>query len=147
VSQDDVIRIVRRVNATPDVVFDYLTSSEKWSLWQGVSTTIDPHPGGTYSMTAPNGGRALGEILEVVKNQRVTFTWGWEGHLAVPPGSTTVTIELRADGETTLVILTHHGLPAGETDLHRLGWDHYMTRLTGVSEGLDIGPDPGLNGS
>jgi uncharacterized protein YndB with AHSA1/START domain len=33
-------------------------------------------------------------VVEVVENQRVVFTWGWERGPAVPPGSTTVAIEL-----------------------------------------------------
>lgn len=143
-NRDETVRVVRRIDAPPAVVFSYLTSSERWSLWQGVSTAIDPRPGGVYSMKAPNGGRARGEVVEIVENERVTFTWGWEGHPTVPPGSTTVTIDLRADGRATIVTLTHRGLPHEETGLHQLGWDHYITRLAGVSEGVDIGPDAGL---
>lgn len=145
-TREDTVEVVRRVQAPPDVVFDYLTSSQKWSLWQGVETHIDARPGGTYRMQAPNGGMAAGEIVEVVTNQRVTFTWGWEGHPEVPPGSTTVTIELRADGDATVVTLTHTGLPDAELGLHRRGWDHYMTRLARISAGEEIGPDRGLAG-
>ena len=144
-SSDDVVRVERRVDAPPAVVFSYLTSSERWSLWQGVATTIDPRPGGAYEMIAPNGGRALGEILEIVENELVSFTWGWEGHPTVPPGSTTVTIELRDEEGRTLVVLTHRGLPRDEMGLHHLGWGHYVTRLTGISEGLDVGEDTGLD--
>ncbi|MGD2102008.1 MAG: SRPBCC domain-containing protein [Acidimicrobiia bacterium] len=140
----EVIRVVRRVDASPEVVFAYLTSSEKWSQWQGVSTTIDPRPGGVYTMRAPNGGTARGEVIEVVTNERISFTWGWETHPVVPPGSTTVTIELTAEGEATIVTLTHSGLPEGEIGLHRRGWDHYATRLARVAAGTDIGPDRGL---
>lgn len=139
-----IVRVVRRVQAPPPVVFGFLTSSSRWSQWQGVETTIDPRPGGRYTMKAPNGGIAAGEVVEVVDNERMAFTWGWEGHPNVPPGSTRVTIELEPDGEGTIVTLTHTGLPAGEVDLHRSGWDHYMTRLTGVSEGMVVGPDEGI---
>lgn len=141
----DVVRVERRIGATAEVVFGYLTSSEKWTLWQGRATTIDARPGGRYRMLAPNDGVASGEVVEVVPNQRLVFTWGWEGHPDVPPGSSTVTIELTPQGgDATLVTLTHTGLPSGETGLHRLGWDHYVERLSGVAEGRDVGPDPGL---
>lgn len=145
-SPESVVRVERRVNAPPEVVFDYLTSSDKWSLWQGLQTRIDARPGGLYTMLAPNGGVAAGNVVEVVRNERVVFTWGWEGHPSVPPGSTTVTIELTPDGTATIVTLTHSGLPNDEVGLHRLGWDHYMTRLNHVSEGVQVGPDPGLQG-
>ena len=93
------VRVTRLVEAPPEVVFTYLTSSEKWSLWQGVDTTIEAWPGGSYVMRAPNGGVARGEVLEIVPDRSVTFTWGWEGHPHVPPGATTVTITLEPTGE------------------------------------------------
>lgn len=55
-----------------------------------------------------------------------------------------MTIELRAEGDSTIVTLTHSGLPPNETDLHRSGWDHYIGRLAGVSEGRDVGIDSGI---
>lgn len=143
-STRDAVQVVRRVNASPEIVFGYLTSSEKWSLWQGVETTIDARPGGAYTMRAPNGGVARGEVVEVVDNERIAFTWGWDGHPNVPPGSTTVTIELHPDGPGTIVTLTHSGLPRTEMGLHQRGWNHYVDRLAGVSEGRGIGADTGI---
>ncbi len=138
------VRVTRLVEAPPEVVFTYLTSSEKWSLWQGVDTTIEAWPGGAYVMRAPNGGVARGEVLEIVPDRSVTFTWGWEGHPHVPPGATTVTIALEPTGSGTLITLTHLGLPADERGLHRQGWDHYADRLALAAAGKVVPPDPGL---
>lgn len=138
------VRVVRRVAAAPEVVFSFLTSSEKWSAWQGRETTIDPRPGGEYRMVAPNDGVASGTVMEIVDNERIVFTWGWEGHPAVPPGSSTVTIELTAADGATIVTLTHSGLPEGEVGLHQMGWEHYADRLSAAATGEDVGPDPGL---
>lgn len=95
-------------------------------------------------MRAPNGGLARGEVLEMVIDQRIVFTWGWEGHPTLPPGSSTVTIELAPRPGGTLVTLTHTGLPEGETGVHRLGWEHYLGRLAGVASGKYVGEDLGL---
>ena len=141
---NEPIRVSRYINARPEVVFSFFTSSEKWSIWQGRTAIIDARPGGVYSMTAPNRNVASGQVLEIEANRRISFTWGWAGHPTVPPGSTMVTIELMADGEGTLVVLTHSGLPESETDLHTRGWNHYLVRLVGVAEGRDVGPDDGL---
>jgi uncharacterized protein YndB with AHSA1/START domain len=73
-------------------------------------------------------------VVEVVENERVVFTWGWERGPLVPPGSTTVAIDLVPDGEGTLIRLTHSDLPPDEIEIHRYGWEHYVTRLAAVSE-------------
>lgn len=136
--------ISKTIGASVESVFEFFTSSEMWSRWQGRSTTIDARPGGVFRMVAPNNGVALGEILEMVPNQRIVFSWGWEGHPTVPPGSSTVTIEFIPDGEETLVNLTHRGLPDDEVGLHQSGWMHYLGRLADVSVGRVPGPDKGI---
>lgn len=97
-------------------------------------------------MTAPNDGVARGEVVELVPDRRIVFTWGWEGHPTLPPGSSTVTIELTPSDGATLVTLTHANLPMGESGLHRDGWNHYLARLAGVASGEDMGADTGLGG-
>jgi hypothetical protein len=86
-------------------------------------------------------GFASGRVVEVVENQRVVFTWGWEQGPPVPPGSTTVAIDLVPDNGGTLIRLTHSGLPPDEIEIHRYGWEHYVTRLAAVCEGRDPGSD------
>jgi uncharacterized protein YndB with AHSA1/START domain len=100
-------------------------------------------PGGRFRMTMGNGMRAKGRFLELVPDERVVFTWGWLGNEQLPPGSSTVEIELVPDGEGTLVRLTHRGLPAEEMQIHEAGWRHYLPRLALVAEGGDAGVDPG----
>ena len=141
------ITLERHIDASPEQVFSYFTSSERWSAWQGASTTIDAKVGGAYRMIAPNGGVASGTVLELVPSRLIVFSWGWEGHPKVPPGSSTVRIELTAQEGKTIVKLTHSGLPPDETGLHRMGWDHYLERLGSVSSGHDPGPDAGLGGT
>jgi hypothetical protein len=76
------------------------------------------------------------------------FTWGWENEDAlVPPGSSTVEVELVPEGESTLVRLTHRDLPADMRDQHAHGWIHYLGRLAVGAEGGDPGPDTGPGGS
>ncbi len=47
----------------------------------------------------------------------------------MPPGSSTVEIDLVRDGEGTIVRLTHRDLPAAERDLHGQGWDRFLPML------------------
>ena len=139
----DPIVVERHIAAAPSVVFAYLTTSDKWSRWQGVAATVDAVPGGIFAMTMANGLRARGQFVELVPNERVVFTWGWIDHPGLPPGSSTVQIDLAADGEGTMLRLTHDGLPEDEVSIHVAGWAHYVPRLALAAEGHNPGPDPG----
>lgn len=130
------IVVERRIAARPDRVYDYLSAGSKWAMWQGVGAEIDPRPGGIFALEMANGMRARGQFVVVEPPRRVVFTWGWVDHPSVPPGSSTVEIELIPDADGTVVRLTHTGLPPEELGLHRQGWDHYLPRL----EAAVIGP-------
>ncbi len=65
---------------------------------------------------------------------------------AVPPGSTTVEIELEPTGEATRVRFSHRDLPSAEARRsHIEGWDHYLPRLVTAAQGTDPGRDPWLD--
>jgi uncharacterized protein YndB with AHSA1/START domain len=138
-----IIRIERRIEARPDAVYAYLTDSVKWARWQGATAEIEARVGGTFRMTMDNGLVAEGQFVELVPDRRVRFTWGWHGHPSVPPGSSTVEIELAEEGGATRLTLTHRGLPPDDLVIHETGWRHYLPRLAVVAEGRDPGADPG----
>lgn len=142
---DPVVEVERRIAATPDEVFTYLTDPEKYTRWKGQQAELDPRPGGRYRVRMGPEAVALGEYVEVEPPSRVVFTWGWEGSGDVPPGSTTVEITLRADGDGTLLRLRHTGFPSeADADLHREGWQMYVSRLVEVAAGAqpDVGSGP-----
>lgn len=131
------------IEASPQVVFEFLTDPLKMLRWMGIRADLQPTPGGIYFLD-PNGRDVIrGSYLEVVPDSRVVFTWGYEepGH-SVPPGSTIVEITLTPEGEGTRLRLTHRELPPEERDKHEFGWGHYLARLKAISEGSDPGKDP-----
>jgi uncharacterized protein YndB with AHSA1/START domain len=71
------------------------------------------------------------------------FTWGWEGHNSpLPPGASTVVVELAPHETGTLLRLTHSSLaPPPLAEHHRQGWERYLERLRVRAEGGDPGPD------
>ena len=140
------IALEQRIAAPPSTVYRYLTESEKWLLWQGASASIDAIEGGIFSMVMRNGMKARGQFVELVKNTRVVFTWGWVDRPGIPPGSTTVEIDLVSDGEGTLLVLTHRNLPEDEVPEHKTGWVYHLPRLAAVAAGQDPGPDVGPGG-
>lgn len=135
------IVVERHVAATPAVIYSYLVESSRWVRWQGVEAELDAQPGGIFSVTMPNGARARGEFVELVPDRRVVFSWGWADHDGLPPGSSTVEIELVPDGAGTVVRLTHRGLPPEELELHSLGWNRYLPRLVLAAQGGEPPPD------
>lgn len=143
-TEAQAIRIERHIAAPPEVVFAHLVDPDLTPKWLGVASTIEPRPGGDFSLLSPNGMTATGAVREIVTDAKVSFTWGWEGHPGVPPGSTLVEIELFPDGEGTRIVLTHRALAAGKQDLHRRGWTHYLDRLEVSAAGGDPGPDRGV---
>ena len=137
------IVVERHVNASPAAVYAFLTDSARWAQWQGAEATVDAWPGGLFRMRMATGQTARGQFVELVPDRRVVFTWGWIDHPGIPPGSTTVEIELERDRDGTLIRLTHRAVPPDEVELHRRGWRHYVERLALRAENIDPGPDPG----
>ena len=139
----DVV-VTRWIAASPATVFSFFMDAERWTSWQGVGGEIDPRPGGVFRIRMPGALVASGHFIEVVPNRRLVFTWGWEGEAsAVPPGSTTVVIELEPAEAGTTVTLTHRALePPSVAEHHRQGWQQYLARLAMVAQGGTPGPNP-----
>jgi uncharacterized protein YndB with AHSA1/START domain len=138
-----VVEIERRIDAPREEVFVYLTDPVKYTKWKGVAAELDARPGGVYRVRMNSDTVALGEYVVVEPPSRVVFTWGWEGDDAVPPGSSTVEITLREDGDGTILRLRHTGFPTDEAAAsHREGWAMYVERLSVAAPGGDPGSDP-----
>jgi len=117
-----------RIEASPEVV--------------GRAAQLDPRPGGIFRCEIGFEHVARGEYLEARPGRRVVFTWGWEGdEELVPPGSSTVEVDLIRDGAGTLLRFVHRGLPPESVDGHGVGWDHYLARLRVTASGGEPGPD------
>lgn len=145
----DELTVMRevKVDATPDVVFEYLVDPAKLMRWMPSAADFDARPGSDYRFTIGAGHVAAGSVVEVRPPTRLVYTWGWEGNEDVPPGSSTVEIDLEADGQHTIVRLTHRDLPSKEAcDSHAEGWEHFLPRLSAAASGADPGPDPWANG-
>ncbi len=144
-SPTDALVLTERIRATPEVVFDYLVDPDKMMRWMGTDARVEPQPGGEFWLNVNGRDIAAGSYVEVDRPSKVVFTWGWEGSEQVPPGSSTVAIALRLDGDETVVELTHTGLPGGAGDDHRHGWTHYLARLGVAAPGGDPGHDSYLD--
>ena len=124
------IEITQRIDAPPEIVFAYLTDSQRFVRWMGVGAVLDPRPGGRYRIDVDGAHIVSGEYQELDPPRRLVMTWGWEGHPTVPPGSTTVEITLTPERGATLLRLRHLGLPdESERRNHSDGWQRYTGQL------------------
>jgi uncharacterized protein YndB with AHSA1/START domain len=139
----DTFRTSVRIEAPPAEVFRYLVRADLITRWMGDWAELDPTPGGTFALDV-TGVPIRGEFLVVEPPHRLVFSWGAAGSDVLGPGSTTVEIRLRPDGDGTLLELDHRDLPAEELPKHRIGWEHFLSRLTVAvaATGADPGPDP-----
>ena len=130
------------VDAPPEDVFEYFTDPAKLVRWMGSEAMLDPRPGGVCRFDI-NGSKMIGEYVQVDFPARIVFTWGWETRLfEVGEQSTAVEVSFTADGDGTIVRLTHSRLPHGAVAFHRAGWGHYLKRLASAAAGSEPGPDP-----
>jgi uncharacterized protein YndB with AHSA1/START domain len=140
------IVIERRIAGPPEKVWQFISSPDRWLAWRGTAAQIEPISGGVHRVNIKGDGFASGEVVEVVPNERISFTWGFEtpGH-PLPAGSTLVVIDLipDADGASTLLRLTQERVTIASDAVAR-GWEHYLDRLVVVAEGGDPGRDPNL---
>jgi uncharacterized protein YndB with AHSA1/START domain len=147
----DLVREIL-IDATADTIFPFLTNAERWLEWQGTEAEIDARPGGAYRVLIAGAYLSVGEFVEVVPNEKVVFTFGWdvEGN-PITPGSTTVTMTLQPEGSKTLLRMVHSGLPDDQAVLdHGEGWSHYLERLDVVVGGGTVpvdAPEGGPRGS
>ena len=131
------------IDASPETVWEFLVDPEKLMRWKGINADLDAQPGGTFRCEVIPGHIARGEYVEIDKPNKLVFTWGWDGSADVPPGSSTIVIELASDGEGTSLRFVHKDLPNAQAIAsHAHGWDHYLPRLETAAGGGDPGADP-----
>jgi uncharacterized protein YndB with AHSA1/START domain len=131
------LTIKRRLNAPPAKVFAAFTDPEKVKRWMGpgemkaVHAESDTRIGGRYRwvMQAPSGEQhdVGGVYREVVANEKLVFTWTWKD---TPERESIVTVELKPDGDGTLLTLTHEQFFDEDVrDRHQGGWNGALDKM------------------
>lgn len=141
-----VVRRETQIAAPPATVFAFLTDPQKILSWMGLEASTEPQPGGLYLIKGVGNTirTARGAFREVVPVHRLAYSFGWDDHEEVPPGSSLIEIDLIDHDGGTLLRMTHSGLPTeAQCANHAKGWAHYLGRLAVAASGRDPGPDPG----
>jgi uncharacterized protein YndB with AHSA1/START domain len=119
------------IDAPVDLVYDMLTDAALLTEWMAVSADVDHRPDGAFRWVYENGDVVAGRFLQLEPPRRLVLAYGWERPVerGIPPGSTVVEIVLEDDRGSTLLRLVHRGLPPGELESHRHGWEFFLGRL------------------
>jgi uncharacterized protein YndB with AHSA1/START domain len=142
------VTVTHRYAAAPERVFDafldvgvarrFLFATATGEM---VRAAIDPRIGGRFVFVerrpdmGPDGGDVehVGEYLAIERPRRLAFTFG------VPqfdPRMTTVTIELRPDGEGCELTLTNEGVPPDYAKNNHEGWSRILDGLLPAYDGV-----------
>jgi uncharacterized protein YndB with AHSA1/START domain len=136
------LHMSRVFDAPRERVFAAWTDPAQFARWfgpEGVTTTecaLDVRVGGAWRLVGQRGEARhaiSGKYLEVTPPERLRFTWAWHtgGDLVGPrEHETIVTLELRALGGKTELILVH-GPFLDETGVtnHNRGWTGSFAKL------------------
>ncbi|MEW5915128.1 MAG: SRPBCC domain-containing protein [Gemmatimonadota bacterium] len=119
-----------RSAAAPETVFKFLSDPQRAALWLGAGAVFDATPESPLLVPFPHSAAARGVVTNVTPGKGVEFTWGYEGHAELPPGSSKVRIDLEPDGVGTMIVLRHTlTAPPNVAAEHEQGWRHYATAL------------------
>jgi uncharacterized protein YndB with AHSA1/START domain len=125
--------IVERIfNAGKETVWRAITEKELMKQWYFNLAEFETEPGFKFEfMGGPEDGtqyKHLCEIIEVIPQQKLTYSWRYEGY----EGITFVTFELYEESKKTRLKLTHTGFetfpPIPDFAVHNFeeGWNHII---------------------
>jgi uncharacterized protein YndB with AHSA1/START domain len=131
------LTLKRRLNAAPEKVYAAWTDPEKIAKWFGpdggavTSAETDLRVGGRYTMIfhTEDGEEhhVSGVYREVVRNERLQFTWAWR---STPERESLVTILIKADGAGSILTLIHEKFfDEAARDRHEYGWTGSLNKL------------------
>ncbi|SES12342.1 Uncharacterized conserved protein YndB, AHSA1/START domain [Lentzea xinjiangensis] len=110
--------IRRRYRATREDVWDAITSPERLVRWF-LPISGDLRPGGRYRLE----GNAGGEIVRCDEPSEISLTW------EIGEMSTDVLVRLEADGDSTVLTLTHAPMPGEFVPGTGAGWELGLVAL------------------
>jgi uncharacterized protein YndB with AHSA1/START domain len=138
-SVDRTMKLFRTFPASREAVWQAFTDRDCYVAWmvpnglKAERCELDVHPGGRYRLflRTPDGEEQIvsGEFNDVIFNERLAFTWGWEKN-GKRGTETNVTVELYDDAKGTKLKLTQSVFETLESrDEHAQGWEGSLGNL------------------
>lgn len=138
------------IAASPEKVFDTISSAEEWNSFFTTGLELDPQPGGKivfrWKDWGPDfyNGECPGEIIKFERPSIFSFDWGAKNR-------TTVTFSLTEEFGGTVVTITEDGYSDSDRDREMIlecasGWGEALTLLKFYLEHGIIYTPPKLTG-
>jgi uncharacterized protein YndB with AHSA1/START domain len=137
------------IDASPEIVFEVLSSPEHIRDWWSAETAFEPVAGAASRLTWTDEATGRGQstpftVMEVDPPRRFSFRWTYDDDVErVGAGnSLLVTFELTPAGRGTTLRFTEEGyrergweaaVLEEQYNDHRQGWDFYLARLVGAA--------------
>ncbi len=107
-----------RINAEPSDVYSALTNPKTIELWSGYPAEMSVEPGSEFSLWE---GDITGRNIEFEENRKVVQEW----YFGDQPEKSIVTINIRPDGESSVVTVEQTNIPDEEFAGIAEGWREY----------------------
>ena len=122
------------IRARRSTVFRFFTDTARFARWWGEGSSIDPVVGGAVRIRYPDGTTASGAIEELVPEQRIAFSYGYDDpSKSIPAGGSRVTITFEDVTDGTRVQLHHDVADAKTRDDHVQGWRYVLALFATVA--------------
>jgi uncharacterized protein YndB with AHSA1/START domain len=132
------IKLVRQIAARPEIVFDAVSTPQGIARWFGpddgpvLIAEMDLQVGGRYKirfrMLDNTEHECSGEILEVVRPNRLAMTWQWLGRES--DGASRVEFLLQPTPQGTELVFMHTLLSSAQSAMeHEQGWNGSFDKL------------------
>jgi len=136
----DILHRIATTTATPEKLYDALTTVEGLAGWWTEKTTGDAGLGGKVEFRFPDGGFVM-EVEELRPSERVVWRVvdgpeEWVG--------TTVEWDMRQDGDWTVLLFAHRGWREPVEFMHHCStkWAVFLQSLKALVEGGTAAPSP-----
>jgi uncharacterized protein YndB with AHSA1/START domain len=132
------------VEATPEVVYEVISTPEHLREWWPDEAELEPVPGATGVLSFGDASTPTQNVVQLTVAEadpprRFSFRWVYDdGEAARPANSLLVTFELVPSGAGTLLRLTETGFREKGWEAavleeqyreHVTGWDYFLPRL------------------
>jgi len=122
------------IRARRSTVFRYFTDAARFATWWGAGSSIEGWPGGQVQIRYPEGTTAGGEVVEIVADERIVFTYGYDDpSQPIARGGSRVTITLADHAEGTLLRLVHEVADEATRNDHVPGWRFQLSLFANVA--------------
>ena len=115
------VRFERRYPATPAEVWSAITEPERVGRWLAPTTLLGD---GRYRLDFGDDHQTLGRVEVCDAPHALVVTWDFTGE-----PTSRVAVEVRADGDGSLLLLDHTRLPQNQGAGYGAGWEAHLATL------------------